>query len=142
MNEPILELSGATVVKDGRRVLDDVSLTIRAGEHTAILGPNGAGKSILVRLLTHDERPLAPVNGTAPVRVFGEQTWNIFDLRSQHHDLLRMIVADTVADPAELDGEITRLLSAWRSNSRSAVGAWTISAKPLNATIPIRESLA
>ena len=53
-------------------MLDDVSLTIRAGEHTAILGPNGAGKSILVRLLTHAERPLAPANGTAPVRVFGE----------------------------------------------------------------------
>jgi iron complex transport system ATP-binding protein len=83
VNEPILELRGATVVKDGRRVLDRVSLTIGAGEHTAILGPNGAGKSMLVSLLTHAERPLAPANGIAPVRVFGEETWNIFDLRSQ-----------------------------------------------------------
>ena len=83
MNEPILELRGATVVKDGRRVLDDVSVTIRAGEHTAIVGPNGAGKSILVSLLTHHERPLVPADGVPPVRVFGEETWNIFDLRSQ-----------------------------------------------------------
>lgn len=81
--EPILELAEAIVVKDGRRVLDSVSLTIRAGEHTAIVGPNGAGKSILLGLLTHSERPLAPVNGVPPVRVFGEATWNIFDLRSQ-----------------------------------------------------------
>ena len=38
---------------------------------------------MLVSLLTHAERPLAPANGIAPVRVFGEETWNIFDLRSQ-----------------------------------------------------------
>jgi iron complex transport system ATP-binding protein len=83
VNEPIVELRHATVVKDGRRVLDDVSVTIEVGEHTAIIGPNGAGKSILVSLLTHQERPLAPADGVAPVRVFGEATWNIFDLRSQ-----------------------------------------------------------
>jgi iron complex transport system ATP-binding protein len=83
VSEPILELTHATVVKDGRRVLNDVSLTINAGEHTAIVGPNGAGKSILLSLLTHNERPLATGNGTPPVRVFGEAVWNIFDLRSQ-----------------------------------------------------------
>jgi iron complex transport system ATP-binding protein len=60
-----------------------LTLTIRDGEHTAIVGPNGAGKSLLVSLLTHDQRPLAPVNGTPPVRVFGRTKWNVFDLRSQ-----------------------------------------------------------
>ena len=81
--QPILELSDATVVKGDRRVLDGLNLTIRAGEHTVILGPNGAGKSVLVSLLTHSERPLARTDGTPPVRVFGEDNWNIFDLRSQ-----------------------------------------------------------
>ena len=83
MTEPILELSDATVVKDGRRVLDGVSLTIRDGEHTAIVGPNGAGKSILVSLLTLEQRPLAPTNGTPPVRIFGRHDWDLFELRSQ-----------------------------------------------------------
>jgi iron complex transport system ATP-binding protein len=83
MNEPILELSDATVVKDGRRVLDGVNLTIREGDHTAIIGPNGAGKSILVSLLTQEQRALAASNGTPPVRIFGRDDWNLFELRSQ-----------------------------------------------------------
>ena len=82
-HEPILQLTNATVVKDDRAALDDVSLTIREGEHTAILGPNGAGKSLLVSLLTHHERPLARTEGEPPVRVFGESTWNVSELRPQ-----------------------------------------------------------
>ena len=35
---------------DGRRLLDDITLTIEAGPRTVILGPNGAGKSLLLRL--------------------------------------------------------------------------------------------
>jgi iron complex transport system ATP-binding protein len=80
---PILELTDATVVKDDRTVLDGLTLTIREGEHTAILGPNGAGKSLLVSLLTHYERPLARIEGIPPVRVFGEDDWNVFELRRQ-----------------------------------------------------------
>jgi iron complex transport system ATP-binding protein len=83
MNPPVLELADATVVKAGRRILDGLTLTISAGEHTAIVGPNGAGKSILVRLLTHEDRALAPVDDVAPVRVFGNHNWDVFELRSQ-----------------------------------------------------------
>ena len=81
--QPILELEDATVVKDDRRVLDRLTLTIADGEHTAILGPNGAGKSVLVSLLTHADRALARTNGMPPVRVFGQDNWDIFDLRSR-----------------------------------------------------------
>ncbi len=80
---PILELVDATVVKGDRRALDGVTLTIREGEHTAIVGPNGAGKSVLVGVLTHHERALAASNGVPPVRVFGDDNWNVSELRAQ-----------------------------------------------------------
>lgn len=38
-------------------VLDDVNLTIRAGEKVGILGRNGAGKSTLIRLISGAEQP-------------------------------------------------------------------------------------
>jgi iron complex transport system ATP-binding protein len=81
--EHVLELVDASVEKDGRRVLDHVSLTIPAGEHTAIVGPNGAGKSVLLRLLTHEDRAVAHDDGSAAVRVFGNDNWHVFELRSQ-----------------------------------------------------------
>src|SRR5436190_15593138 len=59
-----------------------MSLTIHEGEHTVILGPNGAGKSVLLRLLTHQERPLARPEGPTPVRVLGQDVWNVSELQA------------------------------------------------------------
>jgi iron complex transport system ATP-binding protein len=80
---PVLELHHASVIKADRPVLHDLSLSIAEGEHTAIVGPNGAGKSVLVRLLTHEDRAVVPPDGSSPVRVFGADNWNVFELRSQ-----------------------------------------------------------
>ena len=37
--------------ENGRTVLDDISLTVKPGEHIAIVGYNGAGKTTLIKLL-------------------------------------------------------------------------------------------
>ena len=82
-SDPVLELNDASVVKNDRRILDGLTLTIGLGEHTAIVGPNGAGKSFLLRLLTHEDRAVLLANGEPAVRVFGDDNWDVFELRSQ-----------------------------------------------------------
>jgi iron complex transport system ATP-binding protein len=81
--DPVLELRSATLLRGGTRALDGLSLTIRHGEHTVILGPNGAGKSSLIRLLTFDDRPHVGDNGVPPMRIFGQDRWDVSALRTR-----------------------------------------------------------
>jgi zinc/manganese transport system ATP-binding protein len=46
-----LALRDVSVTLAGKRVLDDVNLTVNAGEFVAVLGPNGAGKTTLMRAI-------------------------------------------------------------------------------------------
>jgi iron complex transport system ATP-binding protein len=47
----LLDARHVTVELGGKRVLEDASLSIAAGERVALVGPNGAGKTTLVRAL-------------------------------------------------------------------------------------------
>ncbi len=52
--EACLALRGVTKRFGSLTVLEDVSLTIRAGERCGIIGPNGAGKSTLFNIVAGD----------------------------------------------------------------------------------------
>ncbi|MEV6333646.1 ATP-binding cassette domain-containing protein [Nocardia vinacea] len=45
---PVLQLTDVTFRREGKQIIDGISLTVHAGEHWALLGPNGAGKSTLL----------------------------------------------------------------------------------------------
>lgn len=54
-----LEARGLGFAHGDRRILEDVSLSLAAGEVVSLLGPNGAGKSTLLRLLLGMLEPAA-----------------------------------------------------------------------------------
>ena len=68
MPEPVLQMSGVAVVRDGSTLLADVDWTVRDGERWVVLGPNGAGKSTLMHVAGAS---LFPSRGT--VELLGEQ---------------------------------------------------------------------
>lgn len=82
LDDVLLEIDEASVIRGERMILDRLSLRIAAGQHTAILGPNGSGKSTLVKLITRQLYPLARQGGGSSVRVFGRERWNVAELRS------------------------------------------------------------
>jgi len=69
---PVLYLDGVSVVFDGFRALNNLSLVVDPGELRAVIGPNGAGKTTMMDVITGKTRP------TAGIVKFGD------------HDLTRM----------------------------------------------------
>jgi len=68
---PVIETSGLTKRFGSLTALDDLSITVEAGEVYGFLGPNGAGKTTTIRLLLGLARPSG---GSA--RVFGLDAWS------------------------------------------------------------------
>lgn len=75
-----------SVVRGGRKLLDDVSLDLQAGEVLALIGPNGAGKSTLMSLLSGD---LAPDSGSVEFRGHPIAEWPLGELARRRSVLLQ-----------------------------------------------------
>ena len=59
-----VQLDGVSAGYGGIDVLQDISLTVRAGEVCAVLGPNGAGKSTALKVMSGQ---LTPTKGAASI---------------------------------------------------------------------------
>jgi cell division transport system ATP-binding protein len=67
-SRPIVRFHGVTRAYGSRLAIEDVSLTLRAGELALLVGPSGAGKTTLLKLINREIRPTSGqvwVDGTA-----------------------------------------------------------------------------
>jgi osmoprotectant transport system ATP-binding protein len=85
---PIVSLAGVRFAYDGRVVLDDVHLSIAAGESVALIGRSGAGKSTLLKLIN---RLLLPQSGTILVQGRDTRDWDPIALRRRTGYVLQEI---------------------------------------------------
>jgi ABC-2 type transport system ATP-binding protein len=67
---PVLEVSGLSFAFGRKRALEDVGLTLGAGQFKVLLGPNGAGKTTLFSLITrlYDSRDGTVLVGGEDIR--------------------------------------------------------------------------
>ena len=114
---PLIELRHVTVLRDldrsaHRPALDDVTLSIDAGEHVCILGPNGCGKSTLIKTITRECYPLAQPGSS--VRILGRDRWNVFELRAKLGIVTPDLLASCSTDATGRDVVLSGFFSSTR----------------------------
>ena len=100
-----VQISGVSKMYEQYKALNDVSLTVRAGEVFGLLGPNGAGKTTLMKAIAGLVRPT-----TGSIRIFGhdivnpdERVKRLVGLVPQNHNLEREL---TVKESMEVYGRL------------------------------------
>ena len=53
----LIDMSAVGLIRDGKRILDHVDMSVSEGEIVTLIGPNGAGKSSLVKVALGLEKP-------------------------------------------------------------------------------------
>jgi iron complex transport system ATP-binding protein len=76
-----LEMRDVSVIREGKKILDSIDLSIEENESAAIIGKNGSGKTTLMKLLRGEIRPYYNEDSPAVMKIFGEDDWSIFEIR-------------------------------------------------------------
>jgi phosphonate transport system ATP-binding protein len=113
MRDIVFELKGACAGYDGRFVLFDIDLTVRANEHVAVMGRSGAGKSTLLGLLyaqrRHDVALIPQASALVkPLSVFHNVYMGQLDRHSTAYNL-RNLVWPAACKVAEVRSVLARV---------------------------------
>ncbi len=125
---PILDVRGLSrVYEGGTRALDDVAVTIGAGEFIALIGQNGSGKTTLAKHLNgllHAEVGTVRLDGvdlrTLPLERVAREVGYVF--QNPDHQLFAATVADEVAFGPRNFGLTGDVLAARVDATLAAVG--------------------
>jgi Cu-processing system ATP-binding protein len=113
MTTNIVQLDAVSKTYAKRAVVQDVSLSISAGECVALLGHNGAGKTTLIKLLLGLVRP-----DSGRIMVFGEQ---VNGHRMRQNDATGFL-AENVAFPNAMTGaQVLTFYAKLKGEPRSVV---------------------
>ena len=119
----IVELDGLRVERGGRRLLEDASLHLDAGEVVALTGANGAGKSSLARVVAGHSLP----GGRATVRWRVRPSWVGIMLPAADLQLFSDTVAGELALSGATGGAAAGVLSRYRLEALAGRAPWTLS---------------
>jgi iron complex transport system ATP-binding protein len=105
-----LHMRNVDVARGQKVVLQDVNLTIAAGEHIAILGPNGCGKSTLIKAMTCECYPI--VRPGMELRVYGRDRWEVQELRKHLGVVATELPGERTAVTRGLDAVVSGFFSS------------------------------
>lgn len=109
----LIEFAGVTVVRGGKRILDDVNWQVSAGQRWVILGPNGAGKTTLLALAS---ARMHPTSGVASVLEELLGLVDVFELRPR--------IGLASASLAQQIPDDERVIDVVRTGAYAMVGTW------------------
>ena len=77
----LFSLFNVTVVRDGKRILGPLDLSVDEGESIAVIGRNGSGKTTLSMLLKKEISPYYDELAQSSLTILGRKDWDLFELR-------------------------------------------------------------
>ena len=136
--EVLLEARGVSFAYGRDPVLEDVDLSVRAGEFVALVGPNGSGKSSLLKVLLG-----ALITATGTVRLFGVPPAQVERARIGYVPQRPVLDSEVPATVEEIVSTGRLVRSGWwrpmRRGDRElvghaleSVGLGDLAARPLN----------
>ncbi len=143
MNQPLIELHNITKVYGSGdstvNALNNVSISVAAGELVAIMGASGSGKSSLLAIAGGLDRPTSGTGQIAGVELFTRSSERIAKLRRQtigyvfqdFNLIPALTVMQNVALPLELDG-----LPASKARAEALVALTTMGIETLVKRFP------